>query len=359
MVRILAVPLVLALVLLPLEAVGNPVWREVSRWPDTSLTFVELPMPAWSSLVAVDPGWQVGVYLSWARAILVTDLQTGHELVRLNVPTPWMKFGFPAVSSDGKLLAAFRSDGRLIVWEIPSGVELFSVAAPPGFPGDIALSPDGRLLALASSFEISIWDLERREEVRRIAAPGSAYKLQFSPDGKSLAATALDRGIHLWDVASGTKVWSAPGHGATVTCLAFSADGRLLASGSRDTTVRVWEVATGREVRAFVGHTDEVMSLAFHPSGTALASGALDLTVILWDVPKGEEALRIDLWDVLGVRVPHYDALEGARPDSPRRFWAPVHNLVFSPDGSALISGISAWTGAAYVWYLGKLSGAE
>ncbi len=353
MARILSVLVLLGSFLLPLEALGQAAWREVNRWPNMPVTFAELSIPTWSSLVAVDPGWRVGVHLSWARVLTVTDLQTGHELLRLSVPAPWMKFGVPAVSSDGKLLAALRSDGRMLVWGIPSGAELFSADVSPGSAGGIALSPDGRLLAVAGFVEIAIWDLEGRQEARRVAVPRIADLVQFSPDGKLLAGTTLDRGIHLWDVASGTEVWSGYGHEKSVTCIAFSPDGRLLATGSADSTVRVWEVATGREVTTLVGHADAVMSLAFHPDGMALASGALDLTIRLWDLPAGEEALRIDLWEVLGPRVPHYDALKGERPDAPRRFWAPVHTLLFSPDGRALVSGVSAWVGAGYVWHGG------
>ena len=120
----------------------------------------------------------------------------------------------------------------------------------------VAFSPDGRLLASASTAE-------------RLLASGS-------PDGT----------IRLWDVASGQLVRTLEGHtGWWVTSVAFSPDGRLLASGSWNSTIiRLWDVASGQLVRTLEGHTDEVTSVAFSPDGRLLASGSGDGTVRLWGV---------------------------------------------------------------------------
>jgi hypothetical protein len=86
--------------------------------------------------------------------------------------------------------------------------------------------------------------------------------------------------------------WSDSGkNGRGLEQVTFSDDGRLLAS-SDGAVVHVWEVATGAKVYTFRGHRDEIRSLSFSAGGRRLASAAADSTVLIWDLSLALDGQR-------------------------------------------------------------------
>jgi WD40 repeat protein len=102
----------------------------------------------------------------------------------------------------------------------------------------------------------------------------------------------MDGSIHLWDLATRTKISTLrnrvhmrTGHGSLTTCLTFSGDGSLLASGHLDGAIYLWEVATGLELDVRLGHEGAVGGLAFPPGDGTLISAGADATIKFWDLP--------------------------------------------------------------------------
>jgi WD40 repeat protein len=145
----------------------------------------------------------------------------------------------------------------------------------------VAFSPDGRLLAVATSIGLYLYDIPALSEVRFIAADAAPVSVAFAPDGRLLASGSPDKTIRLWDVQTGRLVRTLAGHTDSVFSVVFAPDGRWLASGSTDTTVRLWDVPTGRLVCTLEGHTSWVWSVAFAPDGYLLASGSMNRTIRL------------------------------------------------------------------------------
>ena len=65
--------------------------------------------------------------------------------------------------------------------------------------------------------------------------------MAFSPDGRLLATASSDRTARLWDPATGECLRTLTGHDGSVNGVAFSPDGRLLATASDDKTARLWD----------------------------------------------------------------------------------------------------------------------
>ena len=148
---------------------------------------------------------------------------------------------------------------------------------------NLAFSPDGRLLAVATGIGLYLYDIPALSEVRFIATDVAVFGIAFSPDGRLLASASDDKTVRLWDAASGRLVRTLEGHTKSVFSVAFSPDGRLLASGSPD-KVRLWDAASGQLLRTLKGHIGGVSSVAFSPDGRLLASVSYwSTTIQLWD----------------------------------------------------------------------------
>ena len=65
-----------------------------------------------------------------------------------------------------------------------------------------------------------------------MADAGMVEDVAFSPDGKTLAMASREGTVQLWDVATGKLLETLKGHSSAVRAVVFSPDGRTLASGS-------------------------------------------------------------------------------------------------------------------------------
>jgi hypothetical protein len=133
----------------------------------------------------------------------------------------------------------------------------------------------------------------------------------FSPDGKTLAMASQEGNVHLWDVPTGRLLETLKGHSSGVNAVVFAPDGRTLASGGFDQTVRLWNVETQRELMQLDhGSVDfaAVKTLAFSPDGKQLLAGGdgtefWSSAPIVWNnADRAAEQLRLLLHSNAGFQ---------------------------------------------------------
>lgn len=169
----------------------------------------------------------------------------------------------------------------------------------------------------------------RRKSSAAIDSSDTVWAMEFSKDGKYLAAAGADMVVRVWQVLSSpedrqkaetpssasfgengpaerlnapvfhpqpVREWS--GHGSTILDLSWSKNNFLLSS-SMDKTVRLWHISR-KECLCTFKHNDFVPSISFHPKDDRFfLAGSLDAKLRLWSIPDKSVAFTAQAPDMI------------------------------------------------------------
>ena len=296
------------------------------------------------SAVAFSPDGKTLAVADWRSGLRLLDARDGQILDRfrdsVNMAPLTLAFG-----GGGRVLAMAAGDEvhvvRLERWR--DGVP---VRAPKGPIRRLAISPDGRLLAVGGEAPmievrdtrsgrttrtirgaepavlglafvprpgapwlvsvgghnglIEVWDPLREGPPLRAWSGhrGAIYAAAARPDGGRVATGGEDGVVQSWDPATGRPDPSPMNHGATISALAYDREGAVLASGGMDRTVQLWSPSSGARRRGTLEHPHPISCLAFSPDGRLLAAGGGSVdkggTVVIWDAASGAVVATIE-----------------------------------------------------------------
>ncbi|HVG58829.1 MAG TPA: serine/threonine-protein kinase [Hyalangium sp.] len=247
--------------------------------------------------------------------------------------------------ADGQHLISVGGQQNIAwLWNLEDGSK--QPLAPPSYATNLlAVAPRSGAIALSTlKGQILLWEsLDRPMRVLE-GRHGSIQSLEFSADGRYLAAHSRQGPVELWELGSDTSYSLESGPGWW-NALAFSSDGRWLAAGGWDGKIRLWEVAT-RRLRVLPSATSVISSVAFSPDGKWLATGSHDHGVRLHEV---EERFTRVLTTHEGKRPSEFPSQKSlGKPGFEGVTMSKVYALVPSPDGKHVLSA-GAWDGLLHL----------
>lgn len=151
----------------------------------------------------------------------------------------------------------------------------------------LAISPDGRLLAVDAIGGVSLWDLEKHERLGLLTAKGwdgVAVQLQWNAASKRLAAIDETGTVHVFDVAARKILWSKKLDGdAKSGILAFAGDTLLHARFPALKAIEVHDVKGGAAVTTLtLPPKKKLKAVVGSADGSTFAASIDATTVLVW-----------------------------------------------------------------------------
>jgi WD40 repeat protein len=269
-----------------------------------------------TSILAYDRGGKelitIGVKSAKELECAVWSLPGGKLARRHGVP--WDSHFAPHLAADGRFLAIPDNDGtRIRLYDPATGKLLRRTGDQANWPRGLAFAADGSAMTATSKDGMaSVWGTQTGKLLQRFQGlPGVIRLMALSPDGKVLALAGRggsgDEVIRFWDLSVPLPRLTAGdwGHGHGPLTVAFAADGKTVFTASREPknrtpaldgvgwSLRRWEPSTGRQLAVMQEYTGgEVRWTKFSPDGRQLAVVTHEGTLRLWSTESARELRR-------------------------------------------------------------------
>jgi len=191
----------------------------------------------WS--VAFSPDGQTLVSSGYDGKVIVWSVAEKKLTATLEKHKGWCRS--VAFHPGGKQFATAGEDGTAVIWDLEGPKEAKELKAHEAAIYQVAFSADGNTLATASTDKtVKLWDWQTGNENAKLEGHEDAvWCVAFG--GNLIATGGADRQLRLFE-PSGKLLATLPGHTDWISSVTFSPDGKTIATSSLDRSVRTWNV---------------------------------------------------------------------------------------------------------------------
>ncbi|KAL8832726.1 MAG: hypothetical protein Q9170_004770 [Blastenia crenularia] len=200
-------------------------------------------------------------------------------------------------SANGDILVSGFHDGTLWMWQVTSGSQAFIGVCSLGL-NEIAISPDGKRIAVSGGSFIQLWDLPVEEfsydtlDVTQVESLEKVEQIYFSPNGKQTASFSHNsRNVQIHNPGTGALVHVLSEPTGFLKNIKYSPDGAMLTSANVYGAIRLWNAHRGIEHRLLdTGGSESYsrISLAFSHDAKRLCSCVYNGLTRVWDTKTGQ-----------------------------------------------------------------------
>ncbi len=383
----------------------------VYRWPLATLTDGEGSTP--ERILGLNPAHTVVGFSPDGTILLTANNFNTLNLWDLTLPGVAQIFLFfegseaeitsIAFSQDLQTMAAANAEGIIRIWDLTSNSTVPARIETRDGTSEIALAPDGRMLASISGeledLSVILWDLSFFKDERRIMPrEGDSVQLMghtsnirditISFDGLQMASVGDDMTVRLWNLGPAPAApLTLEGQGSGFSAVAITPDERLAIAGNESGEIYIWNMAdvgqNSEEPLAILKrHEEAITDLLVTADGQMLISAGADGMIQIWSLTPVDDRPQFSLNGdggpvyALAIRPDDLTLVSGS-DDGLIRFWpladilaggeiafsalagheSWVETLAFSLDGEVLASGGGGPT--IFLWDLSPIQGPE
>jgi WD40 repeat protein len=245
-----------------------------------------------------------------------------------------------AVSKDGRYVA-IGSARTIRLLDLVSGTRVWRIGVHGQWVACLDFAPNTHSLvagAVGADGSLSFLDFRTGKVTRRLTGfPNGVGGIRFSPDGlRVVGETGEFRSasqLFAVDTESGKELWRHPlpenEHDQSDHLVSVSNDGQVIATGGKYRTIPLWSIRDGAKIGELGGHSETVTGVAYSPDGTRMASASTAWEKIQNGVVRSRTTGTVIVWKIGQGHEP---------PEELQRLSTPVAYLVmFSPDGRKLV----------------------
>ena len=186
---------------------------------------------------------------------------------------------------------AIWNPNRITLWDTITGDYIAQFTGHTDRIESITFSPDGKMLASTSLDKtVKLWNVATRQNIENLVHESSTGPARFSHDGTMLGYRAWlytrpyeSSVVKLWFQGPIVRLWNIKTRTLIIkeaTQVAFSPNSTIVVLGNRDGSISLWDTKTLTLITTFEGNWG---SLIFSPDGKTLAS-VVGNTILLADI---------------------------------------------------------------------------